>query len=62
MFMLSSAETKIILLINVKMPIIFDNLTLISRINEFMRFEPEFSTNFDYCNIYEQLKIHAQLS
>ena len=27
-----------------------------------LSFEPEFSTNFDYFNIYEQLKFHAQLT
>ena len=33
-----------------------------SRINyKFLCFEPEFSTNFDYFNIYEQFKFHAQL-
>ena len=54
---------KFILLINVKMPTIVGILTFISRINYyFLSFEPEFSTNFDYFNIYEQLKFHAQLS
>ena len=52
---------KFILLINVKMPTIV--LTFISRINyQFLRFELEFSTNFDYFSIDEQLKFHAQLS
>ena len=38
-------------------------LTFISRINyQFLRFEPEFSTNFDYFSIFEQMKFHAQLS
>ena len=27
-----------------------------------LSFEPEFSTNFDYFNIYEQLKFHAEMS
>ena len=54
---------KFILLINVKMPTIVGILTFISRINyQFLRFEPEFSTKFDYFSIYEQLKFHAQLS
>ena len=54
---------KFILLINVKMPTIVGILTFISRINyQILRYEPEFSTNFDYFSIYEQLKFHAQLS
>ena len=54
---------KFILLINVKMPTIVGILTFMSRINYwFLSFETEFSTNFDYFNIYEQLKFHAQLS
>ena len=48
---------KFILLINVKMPTIVGILTFMSRINYlFLSFEPEFSTNFYYFNIYEQLK------
>ena len=48
---------KFILLINVKMPTIVGILTFMSRINyQFLSFEPEFSTNFDYFNIYKQLK------
>ena len=48
--------------INVKMPTIVGILTFMSRINyQFLRFEPEFSTNFDCFSIYEQLKFHAQL-
>ena len=42
-----------ILLINDKIPTIVDILTFISRINYQL---------FDYFNIYEQLKFHAQLS
>ena len=62
-FMLKSAETKFILLINVKMPTIVGILTFMSRINyQILSYEPEFSTNFDYFSIYEQLKFHAQLS
>ena len=54
---------KFILLINVKMPTIVGILTFISRRNyQFLRVEPEFSTNFDYFSIDEQLKFHAQLS
>ena len=54
---------KFILLINVKMPTIVGILTFISRINyQFLSFEPEFSTIFDYFSIYDQLKFHAQLS
>ena len=54
---------KFILLINVKMPTIVGILTFISRINyQILRYKPEFSTNFDYFSIYEQLKFHAQLS
>ena len=54
---------KFILLINVKMPTIVGILTFMSRINYwFLSFETEFSTNFGYFNIYEQLKFHAQLS
>ena len=54
---------KFILLINVKMPTTVGILTFMSRINyQFLSFEPEFSTNFDYFNIYELLKFHAQLS
>ena len=53
---------KFILLINVKMPTIVGILTFISRINyQILRYEPEFSTNFDNFNIYEQLKFHAEL-
>ena len=38
-------------------------LTFISRINyQILRHEPEFSTNFDYFSIYDQLKFDAQLS
>ena len=45
------------------MPTIVGILTFISRINyQILRYEPEFSTNFDYFSIYEQLKFHAQLS
>ena len=61
----SSAQLslKFILLINVKMPTIIGILTFMSRINYwFLSFETEFSTFFDYFNIYEQLKFHAQLS
>ena len=54
---------KFILLINVKMLTNVGILTFISWINyQFLRFEPEFSNNFDYFSIYEQLKFHAQLS
>ena len=54
---------RFILLINVKMPTIVGILTFMSRINYLLfSTEPEFSTNFDYFNIYEQLKFHAQLS
>ena len=54
---------KFLLLINVKMPTIVGILTFISRRNyQFLRVEPEFSTNFDYFSIDEQLKLHAQLS
>ena len=53
---------KFIVLINVQMPTIVGILTYISKINyQLLRFEPEFSTNFDYFSIYEQLKFHAQL-
>ena len=56
-------RVKFILLINVKMPTIVGILTFISRINcQTLRYEPVFSTNFDYFSIYEQLKFHAQLS
>ena len=49
---------KFILLINVKMP----TITFMSRINyNLLSFEPEYSINFDYFNIYEQLKFRAQL-
>ena len=45
------------------MPTIVGILTLMDRIKgQFLRFEPEFSTNFDYFSIYEQFKFHAQLS
>ena len=51
-FMLSSAETKI-----------YPADKCISRINyQILRYEPEFSTNFDYFSIYEQLKFHTQMS
>ena len=55
---------KFILLINVKMPTIVGILTFISRINyQFLSFETEFSTYFEYFNIYQQqLKFHTQLS
>ena len=53
-FMLTSAETKIY-------PA--HKCLFMSRINyQILSFEPEFSTNFDYFSIYEQLKFHAQLS
>ena len=53
---------KFILLIIIIMPIIVGILTFMSTINyQFLRFEPEFSTNFDYFSIYEQLKFRAQL-
>ena len=56
-------KLKFILLMNVKMPTIVGILTFMSRINyKFLSFEPEFSNNFDYFSIYEQLKFHAQLS
>ena len=65
--MLSSAQLrlKFILLINVKMPTTVGILTFMSSFNiyeQFLSFEPEFSTNFDSFNIYEQLKFHVQLS
>ena len=62
--MLSSTETKIYLLINVKMPTIVGILTFYEqdKLLVFFSFEPEFSTNVYYFNIYEQLKFHAQLS
>ena len=54
---------KFILLLNVNMPLTVGILTFMSRINyQFLRSEPDFSTNFDYFSIYEQLKFHAQLS
>ena len=54
---------KFILFINVKMPTTVGILTFLSGIYyQFLRFEPEFSTNSDYFSIYEQLKFHAQLS
>ena len=54
---------KFILLVNVKMPAIVGILTFMSRINHyFFSFELQFSSNFDYSNIYEQLQFHAQLS
>ena len=54
---------KFILLINVKMPTTVGILTFMSRINyQILRYETEFSTNFDYFSIYDQLKFHAQLS
>ena len=54
---------KFILLINVKMPTIVGILTFMSRINyQFLRFEPDFSTTFDYFSIYQQCKFRAQLS
>ena len=44
------------------MPTIVGILTFMSRINyQILRYESEFSTNFDYISIYEQLKFHAQL-
>ena len=56
-------KLKFILLINVIMPTIVGILTFMSRINyEYLSFEPEFFTDFDKFNIYEQLKFHAQLS
>ena len=61
--MLSSAETKYILLINVKMPTIVGILTFISRINYcLVGSMPEFSVDFGYFSIYELMKFHAQLS
>ena len=54
---------KFIQLINVKMPTIVGILTFKSRINyKLLSFELEFSNNFDYFSIYEQLKFHAQPS
>ena len=50
------------LCITVKMPTIVGILTFMSRIYQILRYEPKFSTNFDYLSIYEQLKFHAQLS
>ena len=52
---------KFILLINVKMPTLAGILTFISSIDYcLMGFMPEFSTDFGYFSIYEQL--HAQLN
>ena len=56
---------KFIMLINVKMPTIVGILIFICRLNYMylvLRFEPEFSTIFDYFNVYKQLKFYAQLS
>ena len=45
------------------MPTVVGILTFMSGINYyFLSCEPEFSTNFGYFNIYEQLKFYAQLS
>ena len=53
---------KFILLINVKMPLIVGILTFMRRIHyQFLRFELEFSTTFDYFSIYEMLKFQAEL-
>ena len=56
-----STQLRLKFILNVKMPIV-GILTFMSRINYKLSFEPKFSTNFDYFNIYEQLKFHAQLS
>ena len=54
---------KFILLINVKMPTIVGILTFMRRINyQLLSIEPEFSTDYNYFNINEQLKFHAQMS
>ena len=52
---------KFILLINVKMPTVVGILKFMSRINVLI-LQPEFFINFEYFNIYERLKFHAQLS
>ena len=54
-FMLNSAETKIY-------PAHKHLNANIYEQDNFLSFEFEFSTNFDYFNIYEQLKFHAQLN
>ena len=50
---------KFIMLINVKM---FNILTCISRINALSVLKREQLYIFQYFNIYEQLKFHAQMS
>ena len=62
-FILNSAEHKIILLINVKMPTIVGILTFISMINT--KSERPKARKFFICryfSVYEQLKFRAQLS
>ena len=62
-FMLSSAETKIVMLINVKMPKVVGILTFISRINyRLWSSKPSISIYLGYFGIYEQFKFYAQLS
>ena len=58
-----SAQLRLELLINVKMPTIVGILTFISRMN-YRRWQsyPEISTNFIYFSNYEQFKFHARLS
>ena len=61
--MLNSAEHKINLRINFKMPTIVGSLTFISMINT--TFEKLIARNFficQYVSFYEQLKVCAQLS
>ena len=56
---------KFILLINVKMSTtaVVDILTFISRINDWLWLsKPETTIDFDYFNIFEYFKFHAQLS
>ena len=54
---------NIILLINVQMPTTVGILTFMRKINyQFLKFEPEFSTNIDYFSIVMHLEFHALLS
>ena len=62
-FILNSAEHKLILLINVKMPTIVGILTFISMINTTSeRLKARYFFICRYFSFYEQLKFCAQLS
>ena len=61
--MLKSAEHKIIMLINVKMPTIVGILTFISMLNTTSESLKARTVGiFQQFSFYEQLKFHAQLS